>query len=194
MITRLSFLFVAMIPCFIAACADHRPGPDEVTDRSRETEELLLHAEKGTADDQYNLGVRYERGSGVSQSYQEAVRWYRLSAMQGYKDAQYKLCEMSERGQGLPQDYQEALRWCDLAADQGHGRAMFMLGRLHHTGHGVSQDVVRAHMWYNLATANGYDEGKRWRDRLADEMSEKQIAEAQKLAREWSVRMTSRNS
>ena len=83
MITRLSLLFVAMIPCFIAACADHRPGPDEVTDRSRETEELLLHAERGTADDQYNLGVRYERGSGVSQSYQEAVRWYRLSAMQG---------------------------------------------------------------------------------------------------------------
>jgi hypothetical protein len=92
----------------------------------------------------------------------------------------------------MPQDYQEALRWCGLAADQGDGRAMFMLGRLYHTGHGVPQDVVRAHMWYNLATANGYAEGKRWRDRLADEMSENQIAEAQKLARERTLRMSSR--
>ena len=50
------------------------------------------------------------------------------------------------------------------------GRAMFMLGRLYHTGHGVPRDVVRAHMWYNLAAAYGYEEGKKWRDRLAAEM------------------------
>ena len=104
-----------------------------------------------------------------AQSYSEAVRWYRLSAMPGNSDAQYKLCEMSERGQGLPQDYQEALRWCGLAADQGHGGAMFMLGRLYHSAHGVAQNFVRAHMWYNLATAHGYNNGKKWRDRLADD-------------------------
>ena len=114
--------------------------------------------------------------------------------MQGNSDAQYKLCELSERGQGLPQDYQEALRWCGLAADQGHGGAMFILGRLYHTAHGVAQDFVRAHMWYNLATAHGYHNGKKWRDRLADDMSPRQIAEAQKLAREWNVRMSARQS
>jgi uncharacterized protein len=195
MITRLSLLVVVMPLSFFTACADHRPGPDDVlTDRSTATEELLLNAERGTAEDQYNLGVHYERGDGISQSYQEAIRWYRRSAMQGYPDAQYKLCEMSERGQGLPQDYQEALRWCGLAAEHSHGRAMFMLGRLYHTGHGVPEDVVRAHMWYNLATANGYGEGKKWRDRLADDMSPTQIAEAQKLAREWNLRLNSRNS
>ena len=94
----------------------------------------------------------------------------------------------------MPQDYQEALRWCGLAADQGQGRAMFTLGRLYHTGHGVPQDVVRAHMWYNLSSAYGYEEGKRWRDRLAADddslqMTREQIAEAQKLAREWNVKM-----
>jgi TPR repeat protein len=114
--------------------------------------------------------------------------------MQGNSDAQYKLCELSERGQGLPQDYQEALRWCGLAADQGHGGAMFMLGRLYHTPHGVAQYFVRAHMWYNLASAYGYEEGKRWRDRLAADddalqMTRDQVAEAQKLAREWNVKM-----
>jgi TPR repeat protein len=194
MTRRWRIVCMTMIACLPLACADHRPGRTEaLSDRSRETEELLLSAERGTAEDQYALGTRYEQGIGVLQSYPEAVRWYRLAAMHDYPDALYKLCEMSERGQGLPQDYQEALRWCGLAADHGHGRAMFMLGRLYHTGHGVPLDVVRAHMWYNLATANGYDEGKRWRDRIADEMSPSQIAEAQKLAREWSVRMSSRN-
>jgi len=192
MTTRFPLFFVAMTLCGLAACVDHRTGTNDVTDQS--INKLLSDAEQGTAEDKYNLGMRYEKGMAVPQNYPEAVRWYRLSAMQGYPDGQYKLCEMSERGQGLPQDYQEALRWCGLAADQGHGPAMFMLGRLYHTGHGVPQNVVRAHMWYNLATANGYDAGKKWRDRLADEMSPAQIAEAQKLAREWSVKMSLRNS
>jgi uncharacterized protein len=194
MTMRFPLFFVAMTLCGLAACVDHRAGPsDALTDQSIRTQELLSDAEQGTAEDKYKLGLRYETGKAVPQSYPEAVRWYRLSAMQGYPDGQYKLCVMSERGQGLPQDYQEALRWCGLAADQGHGPAMFMLGRLYHTGHGVPKDVVRAHMWYNLATAYGYEEGKKWRDRLAEEdalgMTPDQVAEAQKLAREWNVKM-----
>lgn len=179
----------------LTSCAQPRPLNDvAASDRAAETETLLASAERGTAEDQYNLGMRYERGITVTQSYLEAVHWYRLAAMQGYGEGQYKLCEMSERGQGLPQDYQEALRWCGLAAEQGHGRAMFIIGRLYHTAHGVPNDLVRAHMWYNLATAHGYEDGKKWRDRIADDMSDSQIAEAQKLAREWNVKMSARNS
>jgi hypothetical protein len=193
MLTRV--LLVALgLSALAAACAEHRPPTDSaVAEQAFETETLLASAERGAAEDQYNLGMRYERGIGVAQSHLDAARWYRLAALQGYRDGQYKLCEMSERGEGLPQDYQEALRWCGLAAEQGHGRAMFILGRLYHTAHGVPPDFVRAHMWYNLATAHGYDEGKKWRDRIADEMSPSQVAEAQKLAREWNVRMSSRN-
>lgn len=180
---------------FALACAYHPPASDNaVTERVLETETLLENAERGEVEDQYNLGMRYERGITVPQSYTEAVHWYRLAAMQGYREGQYKLCEMSERGQGLPQDYQEALRWCGLAAAQGHGRAMFIIGRLYHTAHGVPHDLVRAHMWYNLATAHGYEDGKKWRDRVADDMSASQIAEAQKLAREWNVKISTRNS
>ena len=194
---RLGLLWV-YVPVSIyigVACGGPRSGSENVLmERSIETENLLSSAEHGTAEDKYQLGVRYEKGITMAQDFQEAVRWYRFSAMQGYREAQYKLCELSERGQGVPQDYQETLRWCGLAAEQGHGRAMFMLGRLYHTSHGVPRDIVRAHMWYNLATAHGYEEAKKWRDRLAEEeMSTKQIDEAQKLAREWSVRMSSRN-
>jgi TPR repeat protein len=187
MAVTLSFLSIACMNSKVAP-------PEALPERSLEIENLLADAQRGTAEDQYALGMRYERGIGVPQSYLDAVYWYRLAAMQGYREGQYKLCEMSERGQGLPQDYQEALRWCGLAADHGHGRAMFILGRLYHTAHGVPHDLVLAHMWYNLATAHGYDDGKKWRDRLADEMSPGQVAEAQKLAREWNVRMSARTS
>jgi uncharacterized protein len=194
MTTCFPLFFVAMILCILVACSDQRPLPDNLrADQAQQTERLFANAESGTAEDKYKLGMRYEIGMVVPQNYREAVRWYRLSAMQGYPGGQYKLCEMSERGQGLPQDYQEALRWCGLAADQGHGPAMFKLGRLYDTGHGVPRDVLRAHMWYNLASAYGYEEGKKWRDRLAADdafvMTPDQIAEAQKLAREWNMKM-----
>ena len=195
MTTRFPLFFVAMTLCIFVACSDQRPRPDNLlVEQGQRAERLLADAESGTAEDTYNLGMRFERGIVVRQNYPEAARWYRLSAMQAFPDAQYKLCELSEQGRGLPQDYQEALRWCGLAADQGHGPAMFMLGRLYHTGHGVPRDVVRAHMWYNLASAYGYEEGKRWRDRLAADddalqMTREQVAEAQKLAREWNVKM-----
>lgn len=195
MTTRFPLFFVAMTLCILVACSDQGPRPDNLlVEQGQRAERLLEDSESGTAEDTYNLGMRFERGIVVRQNYPEAARWYRLSAMQAFPDAQYKLCEFSEQGRGLPQDYQEALRWCGLAADQGHGPAMFMLGRLYHTGHGVPRDVVRAHMWYNLASAYGYEEGKRWRDRLAADddalqMTRDQVAEAQKLAREWNVKM-----
>jgi uncharacterized protein len=195
MTPRFQLFFVAIILSILLACSDQRPRPDDLSvEQGQQTERLLASAESGTAEEQYNLAMRFERGIVVRQNYREAARWYRLSAMQAYPGAQYKLCELSEQGRGVPQDYQEALRWCGLAADQGHGHAMFMLGRLYHTGHGVQRDVVRAHMWYNLASAYGYDEGKRWRDRLAAgddpvQMTRDQVVEAQKLAREWNVKI-----
>ena len=51
-------------------------------------------------------------------------------------------------------------------------------------GGGV-QDYVQAHAWYNTAYANGYSGKTITRDELAKLMTPEQIAEAQKLAREY---------
>jgi len=42
-----------------------------------------------------------------------------------------------------------------------------------------------AYMWYNLSAARNYQVAVRNRDQLAQLMTPAQIAEAQKLAREW---------
>jgi TPR repeat protein len=52
-------------------------------------------------------------------------------------------------------------------------------------GHGVAQDYVQAHMWFNLAAAKGDANGSRDRSMVAGQMTTPEIAEAQRLARNW---------
>jgi hypothetical protein len=92
---------------------------------------------------------------------------------------------MYAKGQGVPQDYKEALRWFRLAADQGDALAQAKLGLRYEEGEGVPQNYVLAHMWYTLATAQKLKIAADLRDDLAKKMTPAQIAEAQKLAREW---------
>jgi TPR repeat protein len=62
---------------------------------------------------------------------------------------------------------------------------MFTIGVYFETGRGVLKDSIQAHQWYNLAGANGYEEGVRRRNRLAQNMTPSQIAQAQFQARSW---------
>ena len=145
-------------------------------------------AEQGDANAQYDLGVAYDRGEGVGQDVSEAVRWYRAAARQRHAPAQYNLGVMYQNGRGVPQDYQNAVRWYQLAAEQGYAGAQNNLGSMYARGHGVPQDYIQAHMWFNLAAASGGDDRERYaknRDEIAKKMTAEQIAEAQRLAREW---------
>ena len=47
-------------------------------------------ADRGDAAAQYNLGVMYAKGHGVSQNYAEALKWFHLAADQEYASAQYR--------------------------------------------------------------------------------------------------------
>jgi TPR repeat protein len=73
----------------------------------------------------------------------------------------------------------------ELAAQTGAPDALFELGMLYATGRDIDADLVTAHKWFNLAAARGNEAACTYRVELAREMSAEQIAEAQKLAREW---------
>ena len=90
------------------------------------------------------------------------------------------------KGEGVPQDYQEAVKWYRLAAEQGDDGSQFNLGSMYLKGEGVPQDLVQAHKWINLAASQGkWKPYRSVRDKLAEEMTASQVAEAQQLAREW---------
>ena len=85
-------------------------------------------AEQGNVYAQFNLGLMYNNGLGVTQDYSEAVKWYRKAAEQGHADAQYNLGVMYAEGQGVTQDYSEAMKWYRKAAEQGDANAQYNLG------------------------------------------------------------------
>jgi hypothetical protein len=165
----------------------HAFGQTETSAESLKT--LRARAEQGEAVTQYNLGVRYNNGEGVARDYAEAVRWYRKAAEQGYSVAQCWLGIKYWSGEGVTQDSGQAVRWLREAAAQGEALAQYGLGTMYERGRGVAQDFVQAHMWMNLAASrvNG-DNQKLYaeaRDMVARKMTPSQIAEAQRLAREW---------
>ena len=164
-------------------------------------------AEEGIPEAQFNLGLMYEKGQGVPQDYAEAlkwyrkaaeqgnakaVKWYRNAAEQGNAEAQFTLGRMYDERLGVPQDFAEAVKWYRRAAEQGFAEAQTSLGVMYFTGQGVQKDYVLAHMWFNLATsrylASEISKRKRtenFRNIAASSMTPAQIAEAQRLAREW---------
>jgi hypothetical protein len=76
--------------------------------------------------------------------------------------------------------------WDDLrhSAERGDSVAAFELAMGHASGSGgLSVDLVRAHCWFNVASARGYAAAAPWRQEVAAEMSGREVAEAQKLAR-----------
>ena len=78
-----------------------------------------------------------------------------------------------------------AAKWFRRAADQGHIGAQVYLGLSYATGLGVPQDNTHAYMWLSVAAARGDPDAISNRNRVARQMTPAQIAEAQKLAREW---------
>jgi TPR repeat protein len=78
-----------------------------------------------------------------------------------------------------------AVFWFSQAAEQGDVLAFAKLGWMYAEGRGVRQDFIQAHMWYNLSAAQGEPRAAEARDALATQMTPAQIAEAQRLAREW---------
>ncbi len=71
-------------------------------------------------------------------------------------------------------------------AASGDVSALFDLGVAYSTGsNGVDCDLVEAHKWFNLAASRGHEEAGWCRADVSDEMTAREIAEAQRRARRW---------
>ena len=72
-----------------------------------------------------------------------------------------------------------------LGAGPAAGDMLFELGMMYSVGRDVPVDLVSAHKWFNLAAVKGNGEAIRLRREIADQMSEVEIATAQRAARNW---------
>ncbi len=143
-------------------------------------------AERGDVVAQLTLGIQY---SVNWKNHVEAAKWFRRAAEQGDELGQQLLAQLYVSGKGVPQDFAEAARWLSYSAEQGFAPSQEQLGIAYLRGTGVPQDYVQAHKWLNLAASREADDlraiSAKGRDIVADQMTKEQVAEAQRLAREW---------
>jgi len=84
-------------------------------------------AAQGDAVAQYNLGIMYMNGHGVSQDYARAVEWFTKAADLGNAIAQYTLGMIYVKGYGVTKNDRLAAKLIRKAAKQGHKPAQEML-------------------------------------------------------------------
>ena len=124
---KLPVLFFTLV-----VLAGFRPGYTE----EQSIEQLSQAATQGDTTAQFNLGLKYYNGEGVSEDFREAVKWFRMAAKQGHATAQSYLGIMYAKGEGVPKDGQEAVKWFRRAAEQGYASAQFNLGIMYASGRG----------------------------------------------------------
>jgi TPR repeat protein len=72
-----------------------------------------------------------------------------------------------------------------LAPVNASGEVFYDLGMMYASGRSVPADLVVAHKWFNLAAMRGNADAVRLRREIAGELSENEIAAAQRAARDW---------
>ena len=87
----------------------------------------------------------------------------------------------------------EAAKWYRKAAEQNHAGAQYNLGSCYFNGRGVAKSYVEAYRWAVLASGQGIEEAKAIMKTLAENMTREQIAEAQRLARNFTPRKSLRS-
>lgn len=142
-------------------------------------------AEQGNSNAQYNLGLMYSEGQGVSKDEQQAVLWWRKSADQGNAAAQFNLGTSYTNGEGVPKNNQQAFFWYQKSADQGLAEAQNNLGVIYANGHGVPKDLQTASFWFLLAGSKGNQDARKVIDLIETKLTSRQRATAQAMARDW---------
>ncbi len=85
-------------------------------------------------------------------------------------------------------DYERALQEFLPLAEQGHVQAQVNLGIIYSQGRGVPKDSFQAYRWYTLAASQDDDLAEKFKNHLEKSMTLDQLAEAQRLAREWKAK------
>lgn len=102
-------------------------------------------AQQGHVLSQYNLGLLYENGQGVSRRPDLAFFWYRMAAMNGNDEARYNLGGLYFRGEGVERSLPQAEYWWTEAANSGDANAAYNLGVLL-AGDGSDREALQASM------------------------------------------------
>ncbi len=118
-------------------------------------EKLAAAARGGDPQAQFDLGVRYAAGRGVTADATQAAHWFKQAAQQGLANAQFNLGVLFERGEGVKPDDRLAFFWYQSAAEQGHFGAQHNLATAYGEGRGTPRNYPLAARWFRKAADGG---------------------------------------
>jgi uncharacterized protein len=116
---------------------------------------LQSAADKGFAPAQNELGLRFQKGTGVAASGTEALKWFQRASDQNFVSAHVNLGLLLVKGDGVQQDLAKAFSLFQKAADAGDGWGLNNLGSMYEMGWGVGKDIGKAKQLYQDAAAKG---------------------------------------
>jgi len=117
-------------------------------------------ARAGDAKAQNNVGLMYERGLGVSQSYPDAMNWYRQAAEQGLPEANHNLGLLYFSGFGTAVNDREAFRRFRAAAEKELPESQYMLGLMVYSGRATEANPQIAKGLFEASAIQGYAEAQ----------------------------------
>ena len=110
-------------------------------------------AERGSADAQFEYGIRLLGGEWLPNDEKKAAEWLTKAAAQSHLPAMNALGTLCEEGVGLPKDSKKAFEWYKKAAQYGLPLAQQNLAECYDFGKGVDKDPAEAAKWL-LRAAN----------------------------------------
>jgi TPR repeat protein len=112
-------------------------------------------ADAGDVTANYNLGIAFLRGRGVSLDAVQAAKFLRIAADAGSADAAAQLGEMYRQGLGVPPSDTEALKLYRKAEKVNNPIALNRIGEMYFAGRVVSESYSDALKYYRLAESFG---------------------------------------
>jgi TPR repeat protein len=131
-------------------------------DEKKAVEWFMKAALQGDPDAANNLGYHYYVGRGVSQSYDEAFRWYTAASQAATADDRDKsaawtnLASLYHWGRGTKKDDKKAREFYLKAAELGNPAAQNNVAYLYEHGLGGPVDAAEAARWYKQAAEQGF--------------------------------------
>jgi len=170
---RMAFFIAVLVglSCTSAMAADFAAGSRAYN--QGDYQGALTHwrplADQGDRRAQYNLGVMYERGHGVTQDSAQATALWKQAATSGLVWAQHNLGLALVSLDSENPEYDAGVKWLIRASDQGFAQSQYALAEIYAHGQGVERNQARAIRLYQTAAQQGlaeaqYKLGRLYRD------------------------------
>ena len=112
--------------------------------------ELLMHEiDKGNAAAMNDLGIQYYDGNrGFEQSFEKAMKYYKMAAYNGDRPAQENRGYCYYYGRDGEVNYEKAFNYFALGAFDGHLISLYKIGDMYYNGYYVEQNYKEAFFIY----------------------------------------------